>query len=356
MARSVKPLYQSSMRICLAASGGGHVRQLLDLRDVWAEHDCFFVTEPTALGESLSNEHHTHFVTHVALGQAKLGRPWQMVRSAWRNLFESRRAIKAGEPDVIITTGAGAVFATVLWGKLAGAKVIAIESFARFERPSAFMRITSRLADYTVIQSPHLRRWFPKAEVFDPLRITNQPRPTKKPLLFATVGATLPFDRLLDSVAELKRGGDIPERVIAQVGNGGARPPDLDCVETMSFDEIRATLTDADLVICHGGTGSIITALRERCRTIVMPRLFELGEHYDNHQLEISECFEQRGLVHVARSTDELRAAIQAARESEPTGATTDPRALMEWLRERLTAIASQRKASPQNAELNAPL
>lgn len=338
------------MRICLAASGGGHVRQLLDLKPVWSEHDSFFVTEPTALGESLSSEHRTYFVTHVALGQAKLGRPWEMVRSAWRNLLESRRAIRVEKPDVIITTGAGAVFATVLWGKLAGAKVIAIESFARFERPSAFMRIASRVADFSVVQSPYLKKWFPQSKVFDPLRLTDEPRPKKEPLLFATVGATLPFARLIQSVAELKRTGAIPERVVAQVGIGGARPGELDCVETMTFDEIRTTLTHADLVVCHGGTGSIITALRERCRTVVMPRLFELAEHYDNHQLEISQSFEQRGLVRVARSTEELRDAIQAARESDPAGATTDPQALMEWLRSTLATVAANRRTPLQSA------
>jgi len=329
------------MRICLAASGGGHVRQLIDLMPVWSEYDSFIVTERTALGESLASNHRTYFVTHVALGQAKLGRPWLMVRSAWRNLAESWRTIRAEKPDVIITTGAGAVFAAVLWAKIYGAKVIVIETFARFERPSAFMRVASRIADFSVVQSTHLKRWFPRAHVFDPFRTTDQPRPPKEALLFATVGATLPFDRLIEAVAELKRAGDIPERVIAQVGVGGARPADLECVETMSFDEIQAILSRADLVVCHGGTGSMITALRERCRTVVMPRLFELGEHYDNHQLEISESFEQRGLVAVARTSAELRGALEAVRNTDPAGATTDPQALMDWLRSTLEGLAT---------------
>jgi UDP-N-acetylglucosamine--N-acetylmuramyl-(pentapeptide) pyrophosphoryl-undecaprenol N-acetylglucosamine transferase len=341
------------MRICLAASGGGHVRQLLDLMPVWSEYHSFLVTEQTALGDSLAGEHRTYFVTHVALGQAKLGRPGLMIRSAWRNLLESWRVIRAERPDVIITTGAGAVFGIVAWGKIHGAKVIAIESFARFERPSAFMRIASRIADFSILQSARLKPWFPWAMVFDPLRMTDQTRPEKEPLLFATVGATLPFDRLVEAVAELKRSGEIPERVIAQVGVGGACPPELECVETMTFDEIRATVARADLVVCHGGTGSMITALRERCRTVVMPRMFDLAEHYDNHQLEISESFEQRGLVRVARSPDELREALRITREIDPPGATTDPQALMEWLRTTLSGLAarlSSRAAAPSAA------
>lgn len=325
------------MRICLAASGGGHVRQLLDLKPVWSEHDSFFVTEPTALGETLARECRTHFVTHVAAGQAKLGRPLEMLRCALRNFRESYQIIRNERPDVVISTGAGAVFFVLLWARLHGAKLIAIESFARFDRPSLFMRLAAPIAHRSVVQSAKLATRFPTALVFDPLRMLDVERPPKQPLMFVTVGATLPFDRMIRSVAELKASGDIPERVIAQVGAKGCRPDGIESLETLSFDEIQALLRDADIVVCHGGTGSLITALRERCRTVVMPRLFELGEHYDNHQLEISESFEKRGLVHVARDTDELRNALSAARCAGAPGATTDPRSLMEWLRQTLS-------------------
>jgi len=333
------------MRICLAASGGGHVRQLLDLKPVWSEHDVVFVTEPTALGETLALECPTHFVTHVAVGQAKLGRPFEMLRCAWRNFRESYRVIRKERPEVVISTGAGAVFSTLFWARLHGAKLIVIESFARFDRPSLFMRIAAPLAHRSIVQSAKLAARFPRALVFDPLRMLDVPRPPKKALMFVTVGATLPFDRMIRSVAELKASGEIPERVIAQVGTGGTNAAGLETVETLSFDEIQALLRDADIVVSHGGTGSLITALRERCRTVVMPRLFELGEHYDNHQLEISESFEKRGLVHVARDLDGLRDALSAARRTDPPGATTDPRALMAWLRQTLSDWqASSRK------------
>ena len=324
------------MRICLAGSGGGHVRQLLDLKPVWSEHDAFFVTEPTALGETLAREYRTYFVSHVAVGQAKLGRPLEMLRCAWSNFRQSYRPIRKERPDVVISTGAGAVFFTILWARLHGARLIVIESFARFDGPSLFMRIAAPLAHRSVVQSAKLAPRFPKALVFDPLRIIDWRGPPKKPLMFVTVGATLAFDRMINAVADLKASGEIPERIIAQVGTGAAKPEGIECVETMSFDEIRTVLRDADIVVCHGGTGSLITALRERCRTIVMPRLFELGEHYDNHQLEISESFERRGLVHVARDAPELRTALREARRTDPPAATTDPQALINWLRQTL--------------------
>ena len=324
------------MRICLAASGGGHVRQLLDLAPIWSLHDAFFITERTALGESVAAEHRTHFVTHVAVGQARLGRPWLMLRSAWRNFHECARAILAERPDVVISTGAGAVFFALLWGRLVGAKIIAIESFARFDRPSLFMRLAAPFAHHKVVQSQKLSRWWPDAQVFDPLQPLDKPRPAKEPLLFATVGATLPFDRLVESVAELRRSGHIKERVIAQVGKGGVRPEGIESVESLTFAQMKSLLEKADIVVCHGGTGSLITSLREGCRTIAMPRLFELSEHYDDHQEEITSAFAARGLIKCARNLDELRSAICDVRTSQPTSATTDPQALMQWLQERL--------------------
>ena len=93
-------------KIALAASGGGHVRQLLDLQPVWSEHEYCFITEDTALGQTLSIEHPTHFVPHFAWGQAKLGAPFRMLGRAFQSFIQSARIILRERPEVIISTGA----------------------------------------------------------------------------------------------------------------------------------------------------------------------------------------------------------------------------------------------------------
>lgn len=324
------------MKICLAASGGGHMRQLLDLEPFWGGRDYVFVTEPTAMGESVRQHHPTEFVPHVALGQAKLGHPLVMVRSAIANVVASWRIVAKHKPDLFISTGAGSMYFTGLFAKLRGAKVIVIDSFARFDRPSAFARIAGPIADWRIAQSPASAKLWNDAECHDPLVMLEGERPAKEPLLFATVGATLPYERLLDYVGDAKRRGLISERVIIQTGHGAAPVEGAECLETLDFAEMKAMLAKADLVVCHGGTGSIITALQAGCRTIAIPRLFERGEHYDNHQLEITEAFEQRGLLFVARTREEFFAALEKARASQPRLATTDPKALIA----RLTQIA----------------
>ena len=338
------------LRLCLAASGGGHVRQLLDLESVWSKHDYFFVTEDTALGATLAQSHRTHFVPHVAIGQARLGSPWRMVRAGVSNFFRSASIIARERPDIVISTGAGAVFFAVAWARLRGARTVVIDSFARFDRPSMFARIAAPIADDVVVQSKALGSYFPKAKVFDPFRLLDTPPPPKKPLLFATVGATLPFERLVSSVAELKARGGLPEDVIVQTGVGAPQPQGVTAVETLPFDKIQELLTDADIVVCHGGTGSLITALRKGCRVIAFPRLLEKGEHYDNHQAEITSAFAARGLIEVANDADELAQALERIRSRPPVLATTDPSELMNYLDEVLDQERGKRRPQTQRA------
>jgi UDP-N-acetylglucosamine transferase subunit ALG13 len=322
--------------LCLAASGGGHVRQVLDLEPLWRDYAHFFVTEDTALGRSIAARSDTEFVPHFALGQARLGHPLTMLAAAWASLRRSFAIVRRRRPDVVITTGAGSQLFIVLWARLRGAKIILIDSFARFDSPSAFARLAGPLAHARFAQSAVSGAKWPGAQVCDPLRLLDTPRPRKRALLFATVGATLPFERLTQLVIEAKRAGAIFEEVVLQVGQGAAQIPPVEgirIVDELSFDEIQALLVEADFVVCHGGTGSIITATKQRCRVIVIPRRFELGEHYDNHQEEICSAFEQRGLVLAAQDSASFVDALQRARAMEPKAATTDYAELIMALR-----------------------
>lgn len=321
------------------------MRQLLDLEPAWAAHDVVFVTEDTALGRSLAQTRRVRFVPHFALGQARLGAPGRMLRAAAAGLAAAFRIVLSERPEVVITTGAGAVFPVVLLARAFGARVVVIESFARFDGLSAFYKAAAPLAHARVVQSRALAGKAPGAAVFDPLRTLDEPRPPKRPLLFATVGATLPFDRLVRTVAAAKAEGLVPEAVLAQVGEGGTAPDGLDCVESLPFDQVQDTLRDADIVVCHGGTGSLITALRQGCRVVAMPRRFDRGEHYDDHQAEITAAFAARGLISVADETPEgFARALAEARERPPVRATTDPRALIEHLQALLDRWRPERR------------
>lgn len=154
--RAKPPGGRPPLRVCLAGSGGGHVRQLLDLEPAWAPHDYFFVSEDTALSRSIAEKHPMRFVSHFALGQARLGKPWKMATSALRNFLEAGKIMLKERPDVLITTGAGAVFWSVVWARMTGTRIVLVESFARFHprRCSGGSRLRS-----LTTRSPSPRPW-----------------------------------------------------------------------------------------------------------------------------------------------------------------------------------------------------
>lgn len=332
--------------VCLAASGGGHVRQILDLEPMWRDLPHFFVTEDTALGRSIAAKEETYFVPHFALGQAKLGAPLHMLKGAWRSIGQSWRIMRRKRPDLFITTGAGSQLFPMIFARRFGACVVLVDSFARFHRPSAFARLAGRFAHIRIAQAPESAKAWPGALLFDPFRRIEQERPRKDALLFATVGATLPFDRLVELVDTARTKGLIPEEIVVQRGTGGRDIAGVRSVEGLPFDEVRALLDRADIVVCHGGTGSLITALRAQCRVIAVPRRFERGEHYDNHQAEIVDAFVERGLIETADTDEEFAAALVRARARTPVCATTDPSALIDYLRDLAQRVRGRKQRS----------
>lgn len=318
----------------MAASGGGHVRQILDLERFWSNHDSFFVTEDTALGRSIAETQETYFLPHVALGQVKTGQSLRMLSGASRSVARSLSILRKTRPDVILTTGAGSMAFMVAWGKLLGAKVIMIDSFARFDGPSKFARFLGPFADLRIAQAQGVAENWKDSLMFDPFRLVEGERPAKENLLFATVGATLTFPRLIDIVLASSGNGKMVENIILQAGKDGmvGREADIEWSENYSFAEMKALLERADYVVCHGGTGSLITALQAGCRVIAIPRRRELGEHYDDHQSEITENFCKRGLIEVADTPSEFAAAMERLSKKRPLRATTDYSDLADYL------------------------
>lgn len=312
------------MKILLAASGGGHVRQILDLEPFWSQHDSVFATEDTALGRSIASKRPAHYFAHFAFGQRRTASWGALLRAGLANLRDSWRIVRDTRPDLVISTGAGSALFTVIFAALRGADVVVIESFARFEAPSLFGKLAHRFATHRIVQSAALDGVWKGAHLCDPFEIVDAPRPVKTATAVVTVGTVMPFDRLVKGVAALKGSGKLPEHVWAQVGEGGVTPPDFDCVESAGFEEMQARLGEAELLFCHGGTGSLVTGLRAGCRVVAMPRDPEFREHYDDHQFEIVEAFAARGLIQMAKSIEELPDALARAREMPVRRATTN--------------------------------
>ncbi len=132
-------------------------------------------------------------------------------------------------------------------------------------------------------------------------------------MILVTVGSSAyGFDRVVKLVDELKMEGKIKDRVTAQIGKGKYKPKKIEkTFKFKSWKEINKLNKKTDMIISHAGAGTIMTALRYNKPLICIPRLKELGEHTDNHQLEVANTLKKEKKVLVARNKSELLECIK---------------------------------------------
>ncbi|MEU0238823.1 glycosyltransferase [Nocardiopsis sp. NPDC006198] len=78
-------------------------------------------------------------------------------------------------------------------------------------------------------------------------------------------------------------------------------------------DELGARMREAQVVVTHGGPGTIVQARRAGHLPVVVARDPELGEHVDDHQLLFVRRLEQAGRVRACSSPQQLSALIDEA-------------------------------------------
>lgn len=88
-----------------------------------------------------------------------------------RNFVLAVRVMRSVKPRAIVTTGAGIAVPFCVVGRLAGARVVYLESFTRITRPSLTGRLVAPFAHEFFVQWPELltsyRRAVYKGSVFD---------------------------------------------------------------------------------------------------------------------------------------------------------------------------------------------
>jgi UDP-N-acetylglucosamine transferase subunit ALG13 len=125
-------------------------------------------------------------------------------------------------------------------------------------------------------------------------------------MILVTVGATYyPFDRLLAAVETIEHAD-----VLVQHGASSVRPRNARCVEFMPFEEVLEHIRAAHVVVTHAGTGSILVALANGKRPVVVPRRREFGEAIDDHQVEFARALAPSGLVTVVEDPETLSQVV----------------------------------------------
>jgi UDP-N-acetylglucosamine transferase subunit ALG13 len=129
-----------------------------------------------------------------------------------------------------------------------------------------------------------------------------------------------PFNRLVQGVDELAAAHGIRD-VFIQTGYSTYRPAHCQWKQAVDFEEFERLIEQAEIVITHGGAGSIAGALERNKPTIAVARLKRFGEHNNDHQLELIGALEQAGRILAVRDMSELPGAIDRARTFRPAQA-----------------------------------
>lgn len=166
----------------------------------------------------------------------------------------------------------------------------------------------------------------------------------------------MPFPRLIHALDEWAAARGRTD-VFAQIGPTSDHPRHMQWTHFLSPGEFRAKMQEADAVIAHAGMGTIITALCLRKPLIVMPRLGELMETRNDHQIATAAQFAARRGVMVANDREELFDRLDRLPDMGVPQGISDIASdqLLHAVRSFILGDAMQEVASSHHAEAPAP-
>lgn len=129
----------------------------------------------------------------------------------------------------------------------------------------------------------------------------------KRAVIFVTVGAQLPFPRMLRMVAEAVL--DDRQDIFAQTADPAYDGP-LHSAPFLARDEFEQRCREAELIVGHAGMGTVLAARRHAKPLIVIVRRHELGEHRNDHQLATGAQLDAAGLARTAETSEQLAMLI----------------------------------------------
>ncbi len=144
-----------AIKVCLAASSGGHLSQLLKLSESWKESRPCWVTTSDVIKDRLSTYGRVYVV-----GECNRQQPLRV----FLVLLRCIRIVLGERPDVVISTGAAAGCMVCFLSKLFGAKIVWIDSITNVYRLSLSGRLVRHIADLFLVQWPELAEKYRNVE------------------------------------------------------------------------------------------------------------------------------------------------------------------------------------------------
>lgn len=145
------------MKVCIACSAGGHLIEVLQVKEAYKNYDYFFLTfYRKGIIDEIKNEK-KYFITD----------PRRNIILFFKSFFETAKIIFKEKPKVVISTGAGVALPAIILSKLfLRSKIIFIESFTRIHEPSLSGKISYYFSDLFFVQWKQLLKAYGKKAIY----------------------------------------------------------------------------------------------------------------------------------------------------------------------------------------------
>lgn len=160
-------------------------------------------------------------------------------------------------------------------------------------------------------------------------------------MIFITLGTQkFQFDRILKEIDKLIDEGKLEAKDIkVQCVYTEYEPKNFDTFKLKPQDEIDKITEEAEVIITHSGTGSIINSLRKQKKIIIIPRMQKYGEHVDNHQLELAKVFHEKYKIPVLTDISKLYETIQELKNYNPVKWEENNKGLMKSIEDEINKL-----------------
>lgn len=126
------------------------------------------------------------------------------------------------------------------------------------------------------------------------------------------------FNRLLEAIQREIDNGNIKDKVVVQAGTTKFESKDMEIFDLIDRDKFNELMSNCDLLITHGGVGSILTGLKNNKKVIACPRLAKYNEHMNDHQKQIIERFSEAGYILGIEDLDKLDEVLKKVKTFKP--------------------------------------